>query len=70
MNDLLNCIADMVIEEYSTGDYGNGELISVKILDYKEDAVKLWSRLLSEGYESVIHNVDGNIGVEITSDEV
>ena len=65
MDDLIGTVADMVIEEYSTGKYNNGELIAVNLLKYREHVSELHHRLNRKGYENVIHNVDGKIAVEI-----
>lgn len=70
MDDIYYTVASMVIKAYSTGNYNNGELISVKLLRYTGNASNLYSALINRGYKSVIHNVDGTIGVEITSGDV
>lgn len=65
MDDLIGTVVDMVIEEYNTVYYSNGELIEVKVLNYDKYVSELHHRLNAKGYENVIHNVDGHIEVEI-----
>lgn len=70
MDDLIGTVADMVIEEYNTVHYSNGELIEVPLLKYSVYVSKLHHCLNAKGYENVIHNVDGHIEVEIKTGKI
>ncbi len=63
--DLINTVAELVIETHNTSDESP---ITVKLLKYSEYACKLHAALVNRGYENVIHNVDGNIAVVITGE--